>query len=226
MLFHTGEKCVTSDRGLLTTIGYTTPHKTVYALEGSAFHAGSSVQWLRDGLGLLHTSAESEQLARSVPDAGGVSFVPAFSGLGAPYWDPDARGLFSGLTRGTTKAHLVRAVLESIAYSARDLAECMQQDSNICLREIKCDGGASANNFLMQFQADVLGIAVNRPKERESTALGAAFLCAGSLGLLDEKEVASRREAERIFTPAQNRAIYEEGYKNYRLAVKRALIAE
>lgn len=226
MLFNTGETCVTSDGGLLTTIGYTTEEKTIYALEGSVFHAGSCVQWLRDGLGFFPASAESEKLALSVSDTGGVSFVPAFSGLGAPYWDPEARGLLSGLTRGTTRAHIVRAVLETIAYSARDLAECMERDSHICLREIKCDGGASANNFLMQFQSDVLGISVNRPKERESTALGAALLCARSLGMLDEKEAASRRIAEKIFTPASNRTDCENGYKNYKLAVKRALMHE
>ena len=224
LLFSTGEKCVSSENGLLTTIGYTTAEKTVYALEGSAFHAGSSVQWLRDGLGLLETSAESEQLARSVPDTGGVCFVPAFSGLGAPYWNGEARGLLSGLTRGTKKEHIVRAVLESIAYGARDLADCMQRDSKIRLREIKCDGGACANNFLMQFQSDVLGISVNRPCERESTALGAALLCAVSLGLTDEKEIVNLRKSEKIFTPAQDRSHVEQGYRDYCFAVERALL--
>ena len=150
--------------------------------------------------------------------------MPAFSGLGAPYWNGEARGLLSGLTRGTKKEHIVRAVLESIAYGARDLADCMQRDSKIRLREIKCDGGACANDFLMQFQSDVLGISVNRPCERESTALGAALLCAVSLGLTDEKEIVNLRKSEKIFTPAQDRSRVEQGYRDYRFAVERALL--
>ncbi len=224
LLFHTGERCVRSQSGLITTIGYSLGSKTVYALEGSAFNAGSCVQWLRDGLGLLATSAESEQLAVSVPDTGGVRFVPAFTGLGAPHWSSEARGLLSGITRGTTKAHIVRAVLESIAFSARELADCMQRDSGICLREIKCDGGASANDFLMQFQADILGITVNRPVERESTALGAAFLCGISLGIFGEKEIASYRSCERLFTPAKDNSRQEMWYQEYLKAVQRALM--
>ncbi len=223
LLFNTGGKAVRSKSGLITTVGYSIGKKTVYALEGSAFNAGSCIQWLRDGLGLLASSSESEMLALSVPDSGGVSFVPAFTGLGAPHWNSDARGLLAGITRGTTKAHLVRAVLESIAYSARELCDCMQRDSGIGLREIRCDGGASANNFLMQFQADLLKIAVNRPAERESTALGAALLCAIALGLVSEEEVFSLRRAERVFAPAENGQA-EEGYRAYCTAVRRALL--
>ena len=226
MLFHTGERCIFSDSGLLTTIAYTLGGKTYYALEGSAFNAGSAVQWLRDGLGIIKSSAESEELARSVEDSGGVSFVPAFTGLGAPHWNSDARGLFSGISRGTTGAHLVRAVLESIAFSARDLADCMTRDSGIRLREIKCDGGASANAFLMQFQADVLGIGVDRPVERESTLLGVALLSAVSLGLLDVKELNTKRISEKIFAPSPDRKKFDELYNQYLLAVKRALITE
>lgn len=224
LLFNTEEKCVRSERGLLMTVGYSVNGRTVYALEGSAFNAGSAVQWLRDELGFIKTSADSEQLARSVPDTGGVSFVPAFTGLGAPYWDPSARGLLDGVTRGTGRAHIVRAVLESIAFCARDLAESMELDSGIRLREIKCDGGASANDFLMQFQADVLGSAVNRPVERESTALGAALMASISLGLIGEEEVFSRRESEKIFSPSADRAHFDELYANYRLAVRRAML--
>ena len=226
MLFHTGERCVFSDSGLLTTVGYTLHGKTYYALEGSAFNAGSAVQWLRDGLGILRSSAESEELAQSVEDSGGVSFVPAFTGLGAPYWNSEARGLFSGISRGTTRAHIVRAVLESIAFSARDLADCMVRDSGICLREIKCDGGASANSFLMQFQADVLGIRVNRPVERESTLLGVALLSAVSLGLLKAEELEKRRVSEKIFLPSADREKFDRLYSEYVLAIKRALLSE
>ncbi len=224
MLFNTGETCVSSESGLLTTVGYSLEKKTVYALEGSAFNAGSSVQWLRDNLGFIRSSGESEELALTVPDTGGVCFVPAFTGLGAPHWRSDARGLLTGITRGTGTAHIVRAVLESIAYGARELSDCMQKDSGICLREIRCDGGASANNFLMQFQADLLGITVNRPAVRESTSLGAALLCACSLGIIGEEEVLSLRKSEKIFRPSENRENFETHYRNYQLAVKRALL--
>lgn len=224
LLFNTGAQCVSS-RGLLSTIGYSVGGRTVYALEGSMFHAGSGVQWLRDGLGMISTAAESELLATSVPSTDGVYFVPAFTGLGAPYWAPEARALLTGVTRGTTKAHIVRAVLESIAYGARDLTDCMQQDSGLTLSGVRCDGGASANNFLMQFQADVLGVAVDRPAERESTALGAAMLCALSLGLTDEQELPSFRAAGQVFSPdPARRGLCEQGYAGYRDAVRRALL--
>ncbi len=223
LLFNTGEHCVESESGLITTVAYSVGNRTAYALEGSAFNAGSSVQWLRDGLNFFKTSAESERIAASVPDTGGVYFVPAFTGLGAPYWDSEARGLLCGVTRGTTRAHIVRAVLESIAYSARELVECMGRDSHICLREIRCDGGASANNLLMQFQADVLGVCVNRPVEKESTALGAALLCACSLGLLEEGKLSSRRETDCIFLPSRETEKFDRLYHGYLDAVKRTL---
>lgn len=224
MLFNTGGSCVSSESGLLTTVGYSLGKKIVYALEGSAFNAGSSVQWLRDNLGFIRSSGESEEFALSVPDTGGVFFVPAFTGLGAPHWRSDARGMLTGITRGTGVGHIVRAVLESIAYSARELSDCMQKDSGICLREIRCDGGASANNFLMQFQSDLLGIAVNRPAVRESTSLGAALLCACSLGIIGEEEARSLRKSEKIFRPSGNRENFEELYKQYKKAVNRALL--
>lgn len=221
LLFHTGEECVLSKNGLISTVAYSLHGKTFYALEGSAFNAGSCVQWLRDELGLIKTSAESEGLAASVPDTGGVYFVPAFTGLGAPYWDAEARGMLTGITRGTTAAHVVRAVLESIAYEARALCDCMAQDSGIALGELKCDGGASANDFLMQFQANVLDVAVNRPRIRESTALGAAWMCGIALGLFDEKGLAARRKTERVFVP-QEGGEYERLYRGYCSAVERA----
>ncbi len=223
MLFATGARPIFSRSGLLTTVGYAFRGKTYYALEGSVFHAGSGVQWLRDGLGFLENAAESERLSLSVADTGGVFFVPAFTGLGAPYWDSEARGLISGITRGTRKEHIVRAVLESIAYSARDLAACMEEDSGIPFTSVRCDGGASANNFLMQFQADVLGIPVDRPEERESTALGAALMCALSRGLIGEEDVVSSRTSERIFVPSLDRTYFDGLYAQYRAAVRRAL---
>ena len=224
LLFHTGNRCISSHSGLITTIGYSTEKKVAYALEGSAFNAGSAVQWLRDELGVITTSAESEALAVSVPDSGGVSFVPAFTGLGAPHWRGDARGLLCGLTRGTTRAHVVRAVLESIAFGARELVECMQSDSGIRFNEIKCDGGASANGFLMQFQADVLGLNVNRPAERESTALGAALLCAYALGLRSERDILRLRRSERVFVPQGDKGYYDALYVEYERAVRRTLL--
>ena len=201
-------------------------HRTAYALEGSAFNAGSAIQWLRDEMGLLSSAEESERIARSVPDNGGVYFVPAFTGLGAPYWDPAARGLLTGITRGTSRAHVVRAVLESIAYGARDLSESMEEDSGIFLREIRCDGGASANGFLMQFQADVSGVRIDRPAERESTALGAALMCAVSRGLIGLEDVPRLRRNGKTFYPAKERAEYDAAFAKYRSAVRRALISE
>lgn len=223
MLFNTQERCVASSSGLITTIGYAAGGKVHYALEGSVFNAGTCVQWLRDGLGFLQTAAESETLARSVPDSGGVYFVPAFTGLGAPHWDAEARGLLTGVTRGTSRAHIVRAALESIAYSAKEVVLCMERDSGVSLTEIKCDGGACANDFLMQFQADVLGAAVNRPAERESTALGAAYLCCLAQGLMGEKDVAPRRRSETVFHPSADREKYEALFRGYQKAVARAL---
>lgn len=224
VLFNTGETCAESRRGTLCTVGYSAGGKTYYALEGSVFNAGSAVQWLRDGLGLIRTSAESESVAECAENNGGVYFVPAFTGLGAPYWDPRARGMFTGLTRSTNRAHMVRAVLESIAYSARDLIACMEEDSGINLREIKCDGGASANNFLMQFQSDLLGVGINRPSERESTALGAALMCAVSLGEIPLQEIPRLRRSERIFSPQGDREQYNKLYREYRRAVERTLL--
>ncbi len=226
LLFSTGEEAVVSGRGLLTTIGYRVGKRTSYALEGSAFHAGSGIKWLRDELDIIQTAEQTEQIATSVEDSGGVVFVPAFTGLGAPHWDAEARAMFCGITRGTTRAHLVRAVLESIAFEARELIDCIRAEG-VAISAVRCDGGASANNFLMQYQADVLGAAVDRPSERESTALGAAMLCALSLGLTDVASLGLYRRAGQLFEP--NRALSERReaeYRAYLLAVRRAQLHE
>ncbi len=176
ILCNTGDKPVLSGNSLLTTIAWQIEGKTTYALEGSIFIGGAVIQWLRDGLGLIKQSAEVEQLAESVKDNGGVYFVPAFTGLGAPHWDPYARGMIAGLTRGVTAGHIARAALESIAFQVNDVMHAMEDDAGINIRELKVDGGAVVNNLLMQFQSDLLGIPVIRPKTIETTALGAAYL--------------------------------------------------
>jgi len=195
MLMNTGEKPVFSHNNLLTTIAWKIGGRVEYALEGSVFIAGAVVQWLRDGLGIIRSSAEVEQLARSVPDSGGVYFVPAFSGLGAPHWDPYARGLVGGLSRGSSAAHIARAALESIAFQSADVLEAMVKDSGIGLLELRVDGGAAANDYLMQFQADILNVPVVRPAMLETTALGAACLAGLAVGYWkDQAEIALRTE--------------------------------
>ncbi len=202
MLMNTGTKPVVSKKNLLTTIAWRIGGKTEYALEGSIFIAGAVVQWLRDGLGLIKSSAEVEALAARVPDNGGTYLVPAFAGLGAPHWDQYARGLIAGLTRGTSAAHLARAALEGIAYQVHDVLHAMQSDSGIRLKELRVDGGACANNLLMQFQADLLGVPVVRPRVAETTALGAAYLAGLAVGYWkDMAEIASQWQVDRRFTP-------------------------
>ncbi|HEU4724229.1 MAG TPA: glycerol kinase GlpK [Candidatus Eisenbacteria bacterium] len=190
LMLHTGKRPVVSRAGLLTTVACGPRGEIAYALEGSVFVAGAAVQWLRDGLGVLADAAESERIARSVPDAGGTHLVPAFAGLGAPHWRPDVRGLWCGLTRGTTRAHLVRAALESIAHQSRDLVEAMRRESGARVRSLLVDGGATRNDFLMQFQADLLGVPVERPAMVESTALGAAILAGIGAGVWSRREEA------------------------------------
>ena len=182
LLMNTSEKPITSRNNLLTTIAWKIGDKVNYALEGSIFVAGSVVQWLRDGLGIIRSSAEVEELAASVPDNGGVYFVPALTGLGAPHWDQYAKGSMYGISRGTTAAHIARAALEGIAFQTMDIVNAMQKDADVKLAELKVDGGASRNNLLMQFQADVLGTSVIRPKVTETTALGAAYLAGLAVG--------------------------------------------
>ncbi len=208
MLMHTGTKRIASGNNLLTTVAWQLGDGAPeYAVEGSVFIAGAVVQWLRDGLGLIKKSSEIEALAAQVPDTGGVYLVPAFAGLGAPHWDPHARGLICGLTRGTTKAHLARAALEGIAYQVADILHAMQADAGVKLRELRVDGGASTNNLLMQFQADLLGVPVVRPQVTETTALGAAYLAGLGVGVWKRPaDIASQWQAERRFEPAMKPA--------------------
>ena len=203
LLMNTGEKPIVSKNNLLTTIAWKLNGKVTYALEGSIFVAGSVVQWLRDGLGIIRSSSEVEALAASVPDAGGVYMVPALTGLGAPYWDQYAKGSIHGITRGTTAAHIARAALEGIAFQTMDIVSAMEKDAGVPLGELKVDGGASRNNLLMQFQSDVLGTKVVRPLVTETTALGAAYLAGLAVGFWKSiDEVKRQWQAERIFTPA------------------------
>ena len=202
MLMHTGAKPIPSKNNLLTTVAWRIGNQTEFALEGSVFIAGAAVQWLRDGLGIIKSSAEVESLAASVPDNGGVYLVPAFAGLGAPHWDQYARGILAGLTRGSSAGHIARAALEGIAYQVRDVLDAMQRDAGIKLKELRVDGGACANNLLMQFQADLLGVPVVRPKVAETTALGAAYLAGLAVGFWkDRKEIAKQWQADRQFRP-------------------------
>jgi glycerol kinase len=202
MLMNTGPKPIISRNNLLTTVAWRIGSRTEYALEGSIFIAGAVVQWLRDGLGIIKSSAEVETLAAQVKDNGGVYFVPAFAGLGAPHWDQYARGIIAGLTRGTTAAHLARAALEGIAYQVMDVLKAMEADAGIRLKELRVDGGACANNFLMQFQSDLLGVPVVRPRVAETTALGAAYLAGLAVGFWqDQSEIAAQWKADRRFVP-------------------------
>jgi glycerol kinase len=224
MLFHTGETCVRSQSGLLTTIGYAVKKRTTYALEGSVFNAGSSIQWLRDGLGLISSSAECETVAATVPDSDGVYFVPAFTGLGAPYWNARARGAIGGITRGTSQNHIVRAALESIAYQVSDLVKAMERDAGFGLARLAVDGGASANNFLMSFQADILNCETVRPKVLETTALGACYLAGLSAGVFSNVEELKRNSAiDRVFTPAMSQTKRETLLNGWAQAVGRVL---
>ncbi|HEY6168288.1 MAG TPA: glycerol kinase GlpK [Verrucomicrobiae bacterium] len=202
MLMNTGTKPIASKNNLLTTVAWRIGQRTEYALEGSIFIAGAVVQWLRDGLGIIRSSAEVEALAAQVPDTHGVYLVPAFAGLGAPHWDQYARGIIVGLTRGTKSSHIARAALEGIALQVMDVLKAMQADSGIRLKELRVDGGACANNLLMQIQADLLGVPVVRPKVPETTALGAAYLAGLAVGYWkDQAEIATQWQADRRFTP-------------------------
>ncbi len=219
MLMNTGNKLVKSKHGLITTIAWGMNGKVEYALEGSIFIAGAAIQWLRDGLKVLDHAADSEYQANSVQASDGVYVVPAFSGLGAPYWDMEARGSVFGLTRGTTKAHLTRATLESIAYQTRDVLTAMQQDSGIKLKSLRVDGGASANNFLMQFQSDILGTPVDRPKVTETTALGAAYLAGLAVGFYKKPNIVKQWKIDQQFKPVMKAADKEKLYAGWKKAV-------
>jgi len=221
LLMNTGEKPVKSKHGLLTTIAWRIKGKTFYALEGSVFVAGSAIQWLRDGLKFFANASESEALA--APGSGGVYVVPAFAGLGAPYWDMEARGAIFGLTRGTTPAEITRATLESLAFQTRDVIEAMEGDSRIRLKTLRVDGGAVSNSLLMQLQADILGSQVDRPKLKETTAFGAAALAGLAVGFWkDANEIRAVRQTEKIFTPTLGKKIRDGRYAEWKIAVAAA----
>ena len=224
LLMNTGEKPIVSKNNLLTTIAWKLDGKVTYALEGSIFVAGSVVQWLRDGLGIIRSSSEVEALAASVSDAGGVYMVPALTGLGAPYWDQYAKGSIHGITRGTTAAHIARAALEGIAFQTMDIVSAMEKDAGVPLGELKVDGGASRNNLLMQFQSDVLGTKVVRPLVTETTALGAAYLAGLAVDFWKSiDEVKRQWQAERIFTPTMAPDLVALAKKGWADAVDRTL---
>lgn len=223
LLLNTGHEAVASKNKLLTTIGWGRGGKITYCLEGGVFIGGAVVQWLRDGLKIIKQSVDVEALAASVPDSDGVYLVPAFVGLGAPYWDPYARGTIVGITRGTTEAHIALAALESMAFQSRDLVEAMQRDSGLKLNVLKVDGGASVNNRLMQFQADILGTTLRRPKVSETTALGAAYLAGLAVGYWkDEGEISRNWILGQEFTPAMPEAERERRYEQWKKAVGRS----
>jgi glycerol kinase len=227
LLMNTGAEPMRSANNLLTTVGWQIDDRVTYCLEGSVFVAGAVVQWLRDGLGLIDNSADVEALAASVPDSEGVVIVPAFTGLGAPYWDPYARGAVLGITRGTTAGHLARAAIESMAFQTRDLLEAMQRDAGLRLASLKVDGGASVNDALLQFQADILDAVVQRPEVAETTALGAAYLAGLAVGFWsDLSDVANNWALEREFRPQMDAADRVARYDRWKRAVDRALAWE
>ena len=224
VMLNIGDKPILSKNGLLTTVAWKIGDKVNYAFEGSIYVGGSVVQWIRDGLGFIKSSSEIEELASTVPDSGGVYFVPALTGLAAPYWDPYARGLICGITRGTTRAHIARAALDGIAFQTYDIAKAMAKDINAPLTELKVDGGASRNNLLMQFQANLLGINVIRPKITETTALGAAYLAGLAVGYWESiDELRKQWQVERTFEPVKDSAEIEAAKKGWADAVARTL---
>ena len=221
-LLHTGGRTPVSKHKLLATRAASTSAESQFAIEGSVFIAGAAIQWLRDRLGVIASAADSEELARSIPDNGGVHLVPAFVGLGAPHWDSEARGALTGITAATGRAHLARAALESIAYQTRELVDAMQADSGETLSELRVDGGASANNFLMQFQADILGRPIVRPADIETTALGAAYLAGLACGFWKSvAEIESFWRAERRFEPEMPALVRERLFGEWKTAVGR-----
>lgn len=223
LLMNTGDKPVVSNNGLLTTVGWKVDGKVTYCLEGSVFVAGAVVQWLRDGLQFFDDAAEVEQLARSVDSTDGVFLVPAFVGLGAPYWDADARGTLVGMTRGTTRAHIARAALEAIAYQTKDVLNAMEQDCGQSLDILRVDGGATANFLLMQFQSDLLGVSVQRPVVGETTALGAAYLAGLSTGVWESQaDVSSNWQLDAEFIPAVEQSSMDPRYADWKRAVERS----
>ncbi|MBB6176833.1 glycerol kinase [Anoxybacillus tengchongensis] len=223
MLMNTGEKAVQSTHGLLTTIAWGVDGKVEYALEGSIFVAGSAIQWLRDGLRMIKEAKDSEAYATKVQSTDGVYVVPAFVGLGTPYWDSDVRGAVFGLTRGTTKEHFIRATLESLAYQTKDVLKAMEADAGITLKTLRVDGGAVKNNFLMQFQSDILGVPVERPVVNETTALGAAYLAGLAIGYWESREeIAKQWNIDRAFEPKMEEDTQQRLYDGWKKAVRAA----
>ena len=223
MLMNTGENCIKSNNGLLTTIAVGINGKVEYALEGSVFIAGAVIQWLRDEMKFFSDAADTEYFATKIDDNGGVYLVPAFVGLGSPYWDMYARGTIVGLTRGSNRNHIIRAALESIAYQSKDLIDAMKEDSGLDLTSLKVDGGAVANNFLMQFQSDILNIEVLRPEIIETTALGAAYLAGLATGFWkDKEEIIKKQKLNRKFLPNLSEELRSKYFKGWKKAVEKA----
>jgi glycerol kinase len=223
IMFNTGEKAITSENNLLTTIGWQMNGETTYALEGSIFIAGALVQWLRDGLGIIKSSADVEKLALTEKDNGGVYLVPAFAGLGAPHWDQKARGAMYGLTRGATAGHIARAALEGIAFQVKDVLTAMEADSGISIKELRVDGGASVNKTLTQFQSDILGIPIVRPKVTETTALGAAYLAGLAVGFWKSTdELQKKWEIDARFEPEMKTSEKERLLEKWNQAVEKS----
>ena len=227
LLMNTGDKPYMTDNGLVTTIAWGIGNKVTYALEGSVFTCGAAIQWLRDGLRIIESAADSEYYASKVKDSGGVIIVPAFQGLGAPWWDPYARGMIIGITRATNKYHLIRATLESLAYQVVDVVDLMERSTNISLKSLKVDGGASANNLMLEFQANILGANLERPECIETTALGAAYLCGLALGVYSSvDEIKKNNKIEKTVTPKESEEWRASRIKTWRRAVERALAWE
>jgi glycerol kinase len=224
MLMHTGEKAFESKNNLLTTIAWRIGNKTEYALEGSVFIAGAAVQWLRDGLNIIHTSGEIETIVGDMEDSDGVYVVPAFAGLGAPYWNPHARGSIFGLTRGSNRGHIAKAVLDSIAYQTYDVLKSMEADTGINIAELRVDGGATVNNRLMQFQSDILNTKVVRPRITETTALGAAYLAGLAIGFWPDVETIQRQwQVEKTFTPAMDHQSRKQNVDGWKRAIRASI---
>ena len=224
LLMNTGEKPYIDKSGLITTVAWGLDGKATYALEGSVFVCGAAIQWLRDGLKLIESASDSEYYASKVKDSGGVMVVPAFQGLGAPWWDPYARGIIIGITRATNKYHIIRATLESMAYQTADVIDLMRKSTGIDVNMLAVDGGASANNLLLGFQADILGIPVERPECIETTALGAAYLCGLATGVYSSlDEIKENRKTERLFTPREDSEWRDTNIAIWRKAVNRCL---
>ena len=224
LLMNIGEKPKITESGLVTTIAWGLDGKVNYALEGSVFVCGAAIQWLRDGMRVIESAADSEYYAKKVPDSGGVLVVPAFQGLGAPYWDPYARGIIVGITRATTKYHIIRATVESMAYQTADVIELMESSTGIKIEGLSVDGGASANDLLLSFQSDILGTTVNRPECIETTALGAAYLAGLATGMYKSTdEIKVKRKIAKIFTPEKDEAWRSEKISIWKKAVNRSL---